>query len=245
MSIENFKVYKKLQEKKYRKLYNKFLIDGEKLCDEAVKYGIKIEVCLVSDKKLFEKYNKVLSCVKFVDNYIIKMLSTAVTPQSVVMIGIMPNSNTNLFKGNTLVLDGLQDMGNVGTLLRSACAFNFKNVILINSVDIYDEKVLRSSMGAVFKLNIIRSDFDNFISHINNFDQIIIADMYGEDLYSSECEFTNICLVLGNEGNGISQEFKQISNKSIKIPMSKDTESLNVAVAGSIIMSKIYSIENI
>lgn len=136
-----------------------------------------------------------------------------------------------------LALDGISDPGNLGTLLRTALAFGWQGVYLLhNCCDLYNEKVLRSARGAHFKLPIIVGELDdlNKLMHENKM-QCLVADVEGAPPEAFDVKDAKRILVLGNEANGPSQEILNIGKK-VTLPMSGEMESLNVAIAGSILM---------
>ena len=134
-----------------------------------------------------------------------------------------------------LILDGIQDPGNMGALMRSAKAFGFETIVLGNGcVDIYNDKVIRASQGAIFKLNFINANLKEFIPSHPEYDIYGTNVIKGISLENVK-KSNKMALVLGNEGNGISKDVFDVIEKNIYIPMS-DTESLNVSVAGGIIM---------
>lgn len=140
------------------------------------------------------------------------------------------------FNSNLLVLDNIQDPGNMGTLIRSANAFNFKNILCLNSCSIYNPKVIRSAKGSLFDLNILSMVIEDGINKLieEKYD-IISTDLHGDDVNHFEFDDNKFALVLGNEGNGVSREIMLVSNKNVKIETT-NVESLNVGVAGSILM---------
>lgn len=223
----------KLKMKKYRDIENTFIIEGENLVNEALKKGIVKEIITTENKK----YN--------VDTYevtydIMKRISTLFTPSNIMAVCkfILPDD----IKGNVLLLDDLQDPGNLGTIIRSAVAFNFGTIILSeNAVDVYNDKVIRASEGMIFNINIIR---DNLSSYIN----ILKAKgykVYSTDVISGKNIKTvneKLCaFVIGNEGKGVSNEIKKICDDFIYLKMNENVESLNAAVASSIIMYEMYN----
>jgi TrmH family RNA methyltransferase len=137
-----------------------------------------------------------------------------------------------------LVLDGIQDPGNLGTLLRSALAFNFKTIILLEpSADPYNDKSIKSARGATFHLEIHQMNHQKFIQLVKpKNSSIVYADAKGQPLKTIEFP-NNLVLVLGNEGHGVSSTIQQLG-KAIAVEMNPLSESLNVAIAGSIIMYK-------
>ena len=143
--------------------------------------------------------------------------------------------------GNFLVMDEIQDPGNAGTLIRSALGANFLDIYMLDSVKITNDKLLRASMGAIFKTRIYQITKQEFISNFKSWNKdLYICDMNGNSIYNEQHK-TNIGIVVGNEGNGVSTELRNIANYSIKIPMQNGLESLNAGVSGSIIM---YQIQN-
>ena len=143
--------------------------------------------------------------------------------------------------GNSLILDGLQDPGNIGTLIRSAMAFGFRDIYFIDCPDIYSEKVVRGSMGGVFKINphIITRDY--LIKNKVQICDILLSTSLKGELLGQKClPKKRIGVIIGNEGNGVSAELIQASDKSVKLPMTDRVESLNAGVAGSIMMYEIF-----
>lgn len=212
----NYKTLKKLTQKKHRLEMGLCLIEGEKLVRE---HKNRIVAVFERGKDLTDK--------EFDD------ISGLDTPQNIFAVVPIPNCSIEKLSFPYLVLDGIQDPGNVGTLLRTALAFGYNTVYAINCADVWSQKVIRSAMGAQFSLNIIPTSLDKFKPH----GYLFIADLNGDNLSEINTTDKNFGLVLGNEGNGISPELKQLSHKIITIPMIKNgAESLNVSVAGGIIM---------
>jgi len=132
-----------------------------------------------------------------------------------------------------LYLDNISDPGNLGTIFRSALAFGYKDIILDNTVSMYNEKVISSSQGAIFKLNIVNGDISS-LKKLNQY-QIISTEIKGSILLDEIKPNPKHILVLGNEAHGIKQEILNISSLRVRIPI-QDIESLNVAIAGAICM---------
>ena len=214
----------KLQKKKYRDDRKVFLIEGYHLYEEAKKYGIIRQVFTV------DKHIKGTNVV-YVNNAVFNKLSQMKTPQKVLCV-CNKLSNSKL-TNRVLILAKIQDPGNLGTLLRSALAFGFDTIVLDNTVDIYNDKVIRSTQGAMFKLNIIYSTTLDFIRNHKEY------RIYGTSLKGTNVDSImltdKLALILGNEGAGVSKEVLQNTNQNITIK-TKDVESLNVGVAGSILM---------
>lgn len=217
----------KLKQKKYRSLMGKFILDGYHLVNEALAKGLVERVFYVESCEIegVEKYR--------VSALVMESLSDVVQNQGIVAICKKPEK---MEIGNkVLILDNVQDPGNIGTLIRSCAAFGFDTIIAENSVDFYNDKVIRSTQGALFKVNLISSEIGGFIDNHPDF------DIYATDLksqrYLDEMKITakKIAIILGNEGSGVSQEILTKVNNSFKLKMS-NMESLNVGVAGSIIL---------
>lgn len=233
-SINNNKIkyYKKLREKKYILEEKKYIVEGEHLVSEAYKSGLLLEVITTKDKTLYDVPNI------YVNDKVLKSISL-LSSTPIIMGVVKYVENTEIIGNKILLLDNLQDPGNVGTLIRSALAFNVSTVILSNnSVNLYNDKLVRSSEGTIFNMNVIKMDLTTAINLIHDKGiKVYYADMFGNiDLDSANIK--DYALVLGSEGQGISSYIKKISDDSINIPMNNLCESLNVSVTGGIIMYK-------
>ena len=238
MEITNaeLKNIKKLKDKKYRRLQNLFLVEGVKLCAEVLKSDYKIKFTLSTNDKYKNYPNLVL-----VSSDVIKAVATTETPQDIICVCEIPISNNNLPNGNSLILDELQDPGNIGTLIRSAVAFNFKDIYFVNTADIYSEKVIRASMGAIFKVNAHIVDRNYIIQNKNQICDLLIGTDLNSKGLDRKDKSKKTSLIIGNEGNGVSEELLNITDKNVTLKMANDVESLNAGVAGSILMYNIFS----
>ena len=232
---EYVKELAKLKNKKYRDAKKMFLVEGYHLVNEAKEK--LVEVLIVDEKDKIEGIENIL-----VNKEIIKKISTTDSPQPIIGICKYFEESNNDYGKKIVVLDDLQDPGNVGTIIRSALGFGVDSVVLSNnSVDIYNEKVIRATQGAIFKVKVFRENIINTIEKVKNEG----IKVYGTSLENgnnlNSFEKTNqYCLVLGNEGNGVSKEILDICDENIFIEMNKELESLNVAIAGAIIMHYFY-----
>lgn len=217
----------KLKQKKYRQKEKQFLVEGRHLVEEAYLAGYLRMVLYLDDLPYddIEAYK--------VTSEIIDKLSDVKNNQNIVGLCDIPEQPSNLQR--VLVLDGVQDPGNMGTLMRSAVAFGFDTMVLDHCVDIFNPKVIRSTQGAIFKLHYIYDDVIEFMD--KHLDMTFIATDLKAQHYVNELtvDSERIGLILGNEGNGIREEVIKKAGLKVKIKM-KNTESLNVAVAGSICM---------
>lgn len=217
---------------------NKFLLflDNAKTIREAITAGFGLQELLIShtNEKLqeeFNKYNPTLTT-----DAVITALSDTKTPQGIIAVFSMPKHEFISPKTNFLVLDTVQDAGNVGTLLRTAKGTGFNTVILIDSAHISNPKTIRSSMGAIFDLKIYEMKKAEFMAIAKDIQlPLLTADMNGENVFKADLP-NEFGLVLGNEGQGVSKELRELCTKTISIPMQNNLESLNVGVAGGVIM---------
>lgn len=235
-SINNDKVlyWTKLKMKKYRDRENLFMIESENLVSEALKKGIVKEIITTNEDYISEVP------VYYVMNEIMKKLSNLASPSYIMAVChfMVPQE----IIGNVLVLDKIQDPGNLGTIIRSAVAFGFNSIVASNdTVDIYNDKAIRSSEGMIFNINIIKGDLEEILPNLKKQGYLIIGtDVHQgkniKDLKKDKCAF-----VIGSEGKGMSDKIKDMCDDFIYINMHKSCESLNAAVASSIIMYEVYN----
>jgi TrmH family RNA methyltransferase len=224
----------KLLNKKYRDEENKFLIEGEHLVEEAYKAGILLEVYQCEDMdRTFDVPTT------YVTYDVIKKLSNTISPQKI--IGVCKKIEEKELGNKVLILDDIQDPGNLGTIIRSAVAFKFDTVVLSsNTVDLYNPKVVRSTKGMLFNMNIIVRDLLTFLPELDGY------TIYGTDVTNGinikEEKIPEKCaIIIGNEGNGISNEVREYCEKFLYIGMEEGCESLNAGVSASILMYEVYN----
>ena len=163
---------------------------------------------------------------------VFESISNEVTPQGVLAV-VKKQISEKIDNGASVFLDGVADPGNVGAIIRTAAASGYKNVYLAHgSADAYSPKSVRASMGGIFKVNIIEGEREQLIKKIK--EPIVVADMLGKNLF--EFEKGEYCLVIGNEGNGVSEQLKKIAQHIVSIPMQNGMESLNASVSAGILM---------
>lgn len=209
------------------------VLDTPKLIHDAMSRGIVPKHVFATN----EQINNFLGAT-LVGDSIIDLFSEVKTNAGVVAFVDPIHKSQKPPQGNFLVLDRVQDPGNVGTLIRSALGANFKDIYLVDSARV-STKVIRASMGAAFEENIYSLTRDEFLKFAKEQNlKLISADMDGENIYETK-GLKNVGIVLGNEGQGVCDEIANICQKTIKIPMNKSLESLNVGVSGSIIMFEI------
>lgn len=227
LTNERVKNLMKLRTSKGRKESSRFIVEGPHLVKEAKALDLLVEAYTISDKYEGE----------MVSLDVMKKLCATDTP--VPQIGVCNIVKKNIISDKVLILDGIQDPGNLGTLLRSAKAFGFDSIFLADkTVDVYNEKVIRSSQGAIFKLNFLYGDKVSFINQLRNTHKVYSTNVVNGITVDKVENKEKIAIILGNEGNGVSDEIINLNLDNIYIEM-QDTESLNVGVAGSIIMYEI------
>ncbi len=237
-SLDNKRVkyWLKLKDKKYRDEENKFLVEGDHLVLYALKSGLVEEIVALDYS--YEKEN-----IPFylVNDRIMKKLTSQVTISKV--IAVCTKIPSSKIVGNVLILDNIQDPGNLGTMIRSALAFNFTTIILSNdTVDLYNEKVIRASEGMLFHLNFLKGDLKTILKDLKSDNYTI----YGTDVKKGTSlkdilKNEKIGIIIGNEGAGMKEELKGYCDNLINIPLNKACESLNAGIAASIIM---YELNN-
>ena len=230
-SVDNVKIKEiiKLKQKKYRDLYNKYIIEGENLVLEAFKNNLLEEIFILDDYNLDIK--KTIITPK-----IMKQLTELPSIPSI--IGIAKKTNKNLIKNKILILENIQDPGNIGTIIRTAVALNIETIILTKTcADIYSPKVLRSTQGMIYNINILVDDIENIIKNLKQKNiKIYGTDVNEGNLLNNIKKPEKFAIIMGNEGQGLKKETKNQCDEFIYIKMNENCESLNVAVASSIIM---------
>ncbi len=230
-SLQNSKVkyWVSLKNKKVRDEHGEFIIEGDHLLKEAQAHGILKETISIDDP----------ACDYLVTKEIMQKISSQKSISST--IGICAFLKEEKPTEQILILDNLQDPGNLGTIIRSAVAFHFTTIILsMDSVDLYNEKVIRASEGMIFQVNILRRDLKTTIPALKNDGYLIVGTSVtkGEDIKSIKNK--KLAIVIGNEGQGISLPVKSLCDKMTYLPMEKSCESLNAGIAASILMYEVY-----
>ncbi len=235
-SINNLKVkeWMKLKEKKYRDLRNEFLIEGDHLLELAKIHG-KIKAIIALDDS-WE-----VPGIPFyqVTEAILKKISSQVSISPV--MAIVEKLEQKEVAGNVCILDHIQDPGNLGTIIRSAVAFQFETILMSpDTVDLYNEKTIRATEGMLFSLNYIKGDLRKEIDKLKKLGYTI----YGTDVVKgtslNDIPFSKKnAVIIGNEGQGMSITLKEKCDYLINIPIASSCESLNAGVSASIIFYEI------
>lgn len=244
---EIIKNIRKLKEKKYRDANNEYLIEGIKLIKEAVEEKAKIKLIVVCeesiedgdiDQKLLYEIAK-YDCI-YVNKKVFSILTDVQNPQGILAVIEKKNNEENInYKEDIIVvLDGIQDPGNLGTILRTIDSVGLSQVIVSKeTADSYNPKVVRSTMGAIFRVNVIESeDLLQTLKNLKKHKYKIMATSLETNNSIYDVEYNKKVIVIGNEANGVSKNVLEYADEKIKIPMLGKTESLNASVATSIIL---------
>ena len=231
-SVNNSKIKElaKLKTKKNRDKTRIFLVEGAHLVKEAYNSGYLKELLLL------ENINFRLDIeTNYITENVLKYLSSVETPTGI--IGICEFKKMSLKGRRLLILDSIQDPGNLGTIIRSSVAFDIDTIIINDKcADIYSDKVIRSSQGMIFKTNIIKRNLYDFLKEIKGKIPIYGTKVTGgKDLKTLE-KISDFAIIMGNEGNGVDPKLLDVCDEYLYIPMNNNCESLNVGVATSIIL---------
>jgi RNA methyltransferase, TrmH family len=240
LSNNVIKIITSLGSKKYRQKYNLFVVEGVKNIGEVIKSSIKVKELFIT-----EDFWPEASSIKktFIDEKDLKKISYLTTPNVGLALCELPdNPKLEQFNGLALALDDIRDPGNLGTIVRLADWFGIEHVLCTKeSVDLYNPKVIMSTMGSFSRVNVHYIDLAEYLSNYQG--NIFGTFMEGESIYENELPQDGI-LVMGNEANGISKTIENLTTHKISIPffgVKENTESLNVAVATSVILGEFKS----
>lgn len=228
LNNEKIKYYTKLNDKKYRKNEKLFIAAGEHLVTEALKKNIVKEILLLNGEE------NVYGDVTYVTSDILKKVSDLTNYPKVLAICYIKDDLK--IEGNVVALDNIKDPGNLGTIIRSAVAFNYDTILLSEEcVDVYNSKVVRATEGMLFNVNIVTCDLFSTLLKLKESGYKI----YGTDVVNGESpayESNKHVLIIGSEARGMSNSIREICDKNLYIKMNDKCESLNAGVSASILM---------
>jgi TrmH family RNA methyltransferase len=237
ISKNRIRFIKSLEQKKIRQIEQLFVIEGEKMVLEALTWiPSHIEAIYHTPDFPFENNSQPFISEQITETEL-KAISSLKTPNKAIAIcRLLPSHEKS--SNYTIVLDGVQDPGNLGTILRMADWFGISHVICSkDTVDCYNSKVLQATMGAIFRVSVSYVDLVDFFTQ--NTKPVYGALLEGDNLFNTTFEKEGIIL-LGNEGNGIRETTKNFIKYPITIPKYGNAESLNVATAGAIILGSLF-----
>lgn len=254
-SNDNVKLIRSLNEKKYRTKYNAFYLEGVKVTNEILDKNEAIDILFIAYSKsllistnggqaLLDRISslKNIKVLEFEEN-IFKYMTDTVNTQGILVVMKIPKySLENEENKNIILLDKVQDLGNIGTIIRSCNAFGVDTILCTSgTADVYSPKAVRATMGGILNVKIIYLDD---IEKLNLFKKmgykIATTSLKTQNSIDSIDYNNKYIFVMGNEANGVSKEIIDISDFVVKIPMSEKIESLNVGVATSIILYEQY-----
>ncbi len=227
------KEIRSLADKKFRDRLNLFVVEGIKPVNEAIELGLPVRTVIFTQKAsgLLRLQGVKSECVS---DEVFKSISEEITPQGALAVVEKPDLTVQKSKGNCILLDGVSDPANVGAIIRTAAASGFNSVYLTSDcADAYSQKAVRASMSGVFRIKIMRGDRETLLENIEQ--PLVVADMDGQDVFSVKLN-QNVCLVIGNEGHGVSEQVGEKASLTVKIPMENGVESLNASVSAGILM---------
>ncbi|WP_156300384.1 TrmH family RNA methyltransferase [Streptobacillus canis] len=242
-----YKLIKKLNEKKYRDEAGVFLAEGEKFLEEKNNFS---KVIVKESKYMYyeEKYNiSKHENLTVLSDKLYDSISTQANSQGILFIYSKHSSNLSELSGDVIILDAIQDPGNIGTIIRTMVATNYKTLLLTkSSVDVYSPKVVRATMGGIFNVNIIYEEKENIIKFLKDNNYNIISTALSEE----SVDYRKVILkkgknayVFGNEGGGVSDEFLEVSDQKAIIPIYGQIESLNVSIALGVYLYKMREMD--
>ena len=239
LTAHKIKILQSLDKKKFRQKYNLFLVEGNKTIKEIPASRYKINEIYTVNPDEFSIHNVNITPVSSAE---LKKISFLQNPTDSVAVCELKEAKTLPHFSIQLILDGIQDPGNLGTIIRLADWFGIEQIICSeDTVDFYNPKVIQASMGSFLRVNIVYEDIHAYLQ--NSSSAIIGTDMDGKNLYQYSFP-EKFSLVLGNEGNGIRPKTEELLTDKITIPRfgkSRATESLNVSMAAGIILGQIFS----
>lgn len=238
---EKIKHLKKLNQKKYREEAGEFVVENLKIIVDALRSGIVFESLFVTETLLQGESERLREILKRAGDYFVineqinKVFSSLETPSGICAVYKIKKRDLD-FSDKIVYLNNVSDPGNLGTILRSALAFGFKNIVLDeHCVDLYNPKTIQAAKDAIFKLNIDNDKDFEILKKIKPRMPIISTRMEEAQDVRDFKPYNKYCLVLGSEAHGVSTEIQKLTDEFVKINISLEMESLNVAVASGII----------
>lgn len=228
-------VRKLLSSRAYRRSSGQYAADGTKLLNEAIIHNAGLETVILSDGVNVSLPDDVR--VVRVPEEIMQYVSPMESPQGAVFVCTLPPQERFTTMEGCLLLDGIQDPGNIGTILRTADAFSVPVVLLEGCADPFSHKVVRASMGAVFRTPVCCAAWEDVYTDFQNAGIPIAATALRPDAVDiRSADVGKMAVIIGSEGQGVREDILQAVNNTLIIPMQPDCESLNAAVAASIVM---------
>ena len=230
------KQVRSLRDKKFRDKSGLFVVEGGNIFKDMPE-GVSVEYILATEERLDELQKLIFStraCAYVVSDSVMKTLSDTVTPYGIVAVLKKPENRFGMPKGNALLLDGVSDPGNMGTIIRTAAARGFEDIYLLDCVDVYSPKVVRATLGGLFKVRLVEVKESEAITLLQNLNSAVL-DFGGEDLTEAQID-SPVLIVTGSEAHGVRDCVLENSKRILTLPMTNGIESLNAAVATAVAM---------
>lgn len=239
LTAHTIKIIQSLDKKKYRQKYNLFLVEGNKIIKELPNSDYEIEnLYSIEPENITFKTDNIEKILP----QELKKISFLQHPKDSVAVCKIPETKLIKDVSIQLILDGIQDPGNLGTIIRLADWFGIEQIVCSNdTADVYNPKVIQATMGSFLRVNVVYTDLEDYFKDYQF--PIFGTDMDGDTIYQTEFP-EKFSLVFGNEGNGIRPSTEDLITKMITIPrfgISQSTESLNVSMSAGIILGEIFS----
>lgn len=220
----------------YRRQEGEFVCDGFKLLDEALKWYPFLKTVIVSDDTPLPELPKGVRCVE-IPRELMQSLSSMKTPQGVLFTGALPQTQPLQLQPGMLFLDRIQDPGNLGTILRTADAFDVPVIVSEDCADLFSEKTLRASMGAVFRRRVQTASREALVSGCRELGIPLAATALSSRAADIRREkLSEAIVIIGSEGQGVCEMLLRAADRHLIIPMQPKCESLNAGVAAAIVM---------
>ena len=245
MTKNDIKFIQSLKQTKFRKENKMFVVEGNKLVSELLASNFNVENILITESWM-EKFPEMSSSLKsyeIVNAKQMEQMSSMVTPPGIIATAHTPSYNINPENAANeiiLALDGINDPGNLGTMIRTADWFGINKIVCSNDcADAWQAKTIQSTMGSIFRIQIMETDLREFLSNINA--PTYGALMEGENIFTKKIEKKNGVIIIGSESHGIRKDVLPLVTSPIHIPRGKgsQTESLNASIAAAIIIAEV------
>ena len=237
---ELIKHVKSLHQKKFRDEYKEYFVEGVKLINEAISENKEIRKILICDELLREEFSipSEDSVVEYVAKNVFEYVSDTQSPQGILAVIKMGEFKGEVCENTVFALDDLQDPGNLGTILRSLDSAGINTLLLSkDTVDLYNPKVIRSTMGAIFRVKVLDNlDLKEELLKLKKAGyKVVITSLDTNEMHYNLNFSDRLVIVIGNEAKGVKKEIQDLADIKVKIPMLGRTESLNASVAASVI----------
>ncbi len=234
------KLIRSLKDKKYRDAEGLYVVEGVKLVREAYGLGLNIHSVICTEKgyDAIKDVPELCATAQLVADEVFNSASGEVSPQGVLAVLVKPTFAIAAPQGCSLYLDGVSDPSNVGMIIRTAAAAGYNDIYLANCADPFSPKAVRASMGGIFRIRTHVGKEDELLKAVDC--PIVVADMGGVNVFDGKID-GKFCLVIGNEGHGVSTNLRARATYTVSIPMQNDMESLNAGVSAAILM---YTLKN-